>query len=177
MTSLIVPDIRLHNSWLAGAEEFQGAHLDGAGVEGVGAEQWPLDELRDPKTFRRFTAALIADALPDARRKEGYVPCTYRWIVDADTFLGSIAVRHELNEYLLQEGGHIGYSVRPSERRRGHANNALREILPVAWTLGIDQVLLTCDESNAGSRATIERNDGVYEDSRNGKRRYWISPA
>ncbi len=177
MTSLIVPDVRFHKSWLEGTEEFQGAHLDGAGAEAVGAEQWPLAELRDPETFRRFTAALIADTLPDTKRMDGYVPCTYRWIVDADTFLGSIALRHELNEYLLQEGGHIGYSVRPSARRQGNAASALRQILPVAWTLGMDQVLLTCDESNAGSRATIESNAGVYEDSRNGKRRYWISPA
>ena len=105
------------------------------------------------------------------------VPCTYLWIVDGGTFLGSLAIRHELTEYLLNEGGHIGYSVRPSARRRGHAASALAHALPMARELGIPRVLLTCDVSNAGSRATIEKNGGVYEDTRNGKRRYWIDTA
>ena len=116
-------------------------------------------------------------ARPESPRKPGYVPCTYLWIVDGDTFLGSLAIRHELNDFLLNEGGHIGYSVRPSARRRGHAAAALASALPIALELGISRILLTCDEDNAGSRATIEKNGGVYEDSRNGKRRYWIEPA
>ncbi|WP_231687191.1 GNAT family N-acetyltransferase [Arthrobacter alpinus] len=65
--------------------------------------------------------------------------------------------------------------MRPSARRRGHASKALNDALPVARELGISRVLVTCDEDNAGSRATIEKNSGVYEDSRNGKRRYWIN--
>lgn len=102
------------------------------------------------------------------------MPCTYLWIVEGDTFLGSLAIRHELNDYLLNEGGHIGYSVRPSARRRGHAAAASADAQPMARDLGIHRALLTCDEVNAGSRATIEKNGGVWEDTRNGKRRYWI---
>ncbi|MGO4120888.1 GNAT family N-acetyltransferase [Arthrobacter sp. YAF16] len=169
MARLIVPDIRYHSSWLEGAAEFDGAHRDGGG-----AEDWPLDDLKDTATFRRFVGALVNNALPETPRKPGYVPCTYLWIVDGDTFLGSLAIRHELNSFLLNEGGHIGYSVRPSARRRGHAAKALADALPVAKELGISRVLITCDEDNAGSRATIERNGGVYEDTRNGKRRYWV---
>ncbi|MDD1477831.1 GNAT family N-acetyltransferase [Arthrobacter sp. H16F315] len=93
--------------------------------------------------------------------------------MDGDAFLGSLAIRHELNDFLLNEGGHIGYSVRPSARRRGYASKALADALPVARDLGISRVLITCDEDNLGSRATIEKNGGVYEDSRNSKRRYW----
>jgi predicted acetyltransferase len=96
------------------------------------------------------------------------------WIVDGDVFLGSLAIRHELNDFLLNEGGHIGYSVRPSARRRGHAVKALADALPMARELGIFRALITCDEDNAGSRATIEKNGGIYEDTRNGKRRYWV---
>ncbi len=170
MARLIAPDASYHSSWLEGSAEFDGAHRDGGGGEG-----WPLDELRNPKTFRRFVAFLLGDALPETPRKPGHVPCTYLWIVDGGIFLGSLAIRHELNDFLLNEGGHIGYSVRPSARRRGHASNALADALPLAKQLGISRVLITCDEDNLGSRATIEKNGGVYEDSRNGKRRYWAN--
>jgi predicted acetyltransferase len=85
--------------------------------------------------------------------------------------------RHGLNDYLFEQGGHIGYSVRPSARRRGFAGDALRDALPIARELGISRVLITCDETNVGSRRTIEKNGGIYEDSRKGKRRYWIDSA
>jgi predicted acetyltransferase len=172
MPRLIAPDVSYHASWLEGSAEFDGAHRDGAG-----AEDWPLEELEDDQSFLRFVDALVNDARPESPRKPGYVPCTYLWIVDGDTFLGSLAIRHELNDFLFNQGGHIGYSVRPSARRRGHAAAALANALPIARELGIARILLTCDEDNAGSRATIEKNGGVYEDSRNGKRRYWIVPA
>jgi len=172
MPRLIAPDVSYHASWLEGSAEFDGAHRDGAG-----AEDWPLEELEDDQSFRRFVDALVNDARPESPRKPGYVPCTYLWIVDGDTFLGSLAIRHELNDFLLNQGGHIGYSVRPSARRRGHAAAALANALPIARELGIARILLTCDEDNAGSRATIEKNGGIYEDSRNSKRRYWIRPA
>ena len=114
----------------------------------------------------------------DAPRRSGWTACHFFWIVDeGDDYVGSLALRHELTPFLLREGGHIGYWVRPSARRRGHAREALRLALPLARDeVGLDRVLVTCREANEGSRRAIEANGGVYEDSRNGTRRYWIAP-
>jgi predicted acetyltransferase len=74
-------------------------------------------------------------------------------------------------------GGHIGYDVRPSARRRGHATAMLRAALPVARGLGIESALVTCDEDNVASRKVIEANGGVFEDQRGDKLRFWIPTA
>ncbi len=172
MPRLIAPDARFHSSWLEAAAEFDGTRRDGGGADG-----WDLDELHNPGTFGRFVDFLLKDALPETPREDRFVPCTYLWIMEGETFLGSLAIRHRLNDFLLNEGGHIGYSVRPAARRRGHAAAALAEALPIAQALGIGRVLLTCDDANVASQRTIEANGGVYEDTRKGKRRYWIDNA
>jgi predicted acetyltransferase len=128
----------------------------------------------DPAVFDRYTSQLRAQALPETPRPDGYVPCTTLWWVDGDHYIARIAIRHELNEFLLNVGGHVGYDVRPSSRRRGHATAMLRAALPVAHQLGIEQALITCDWDNAGSRKTIEANGGIFEDRRGVKLRYWV---
>ena len=88
--------------------------------------------------------------------------------------VGFLALRTRLNDWLFNEGGHIGYSIRPSRRREGHASRGLGLAVRRAAGLGIDRALVTCDDDNLASARTIERGGGVYEDTRNGKRRYWI---
>lgn len=74
-----------------------------------------------------------------------------------------IQIRHCFNEFLEKYAGHIGYSVCPTERRKGYATQMLRLALPECKALGLDRVLISCVEGNEGSKRTILRNGGVYE--------------
>lgn len=132
-------------------------------------------EFASDESFAKFVAAVRADRLEETPRPEGYVPATELWWVDGDEFLGRIGVRHRLTPALLEAGGHIGYDVRPSARRRGHATEMLRQALVVAREVGIDRALITCDEDNLGSRRVIERNGGVLEDQRGRMLRFWVA--
>jgi predicted acetyltransferase len=182
------PDVHLVPSYLDAHDEFLElgeGHRDGDGVwveepddGGYPGERFTREELETPEGAERFVAWRLARSREDAPRPTGHVPCTFFWVVDdADPsyYLGSISVRHRLTPYLLEVGGHIGYSVRPTARRRGVATAALRAVLPEAARLGADPVLVTCDDDNVGSARVIEANGGVLEDVRAGKRRYWVA--
>ena len=91
--------------------------------------------------------------------------------------VGFLNLRLRLNDFLLEEGGHIGYSIRPSERGKGYAKEALRQGLQVAKGKNIKRTLVTCSVNNPASRAVILVNGGLLEDVRNGVERYWIEVA
>ena len=113
---------------------------------------------------------------------EGSVPATqYMFVREEDhKIVGMLQIRHYFNAYLEKYGGHIGYSVAPSERRKGYASQMLKQALPKCKELGIDKVLITCIDDNIGSRKTILANSGVYEstvyepDEKVNLERYWI---
>ena len=121
-------------------------------------------------------AAYVAEKVAERDHVEDpdWVLNTNLWWVDGDEYVGRMSIRHELNEWLKEVGGHIGYDVRRSRRREGHATAMLAAALTIAHELGIEQALVTCDDDNVGSRLVIERNGGVLEDSRKGKLRYWV---
>ncbi|MGY0003281.1 GNAT family N-acetyltransferase [Micromonospora sp. I033] len=169
MPELIAPTVRMHTAWLAAHDEWgPGRHEDGFGLR-------PTDEVVSPAGFAAWVARLADDRTPDP----GEVRCTYRWIVEDDRVLGGIALRHELDDFLLRVSGHIGYGIRPSARRRGLATWALGRMLDEARRLGLDRVLVICADGNVASARTIERQGGVLEDTRDTEpgpaRRYWIT--
>jgi predicted acetyltransferase len=169
-TALAVPDVRLHTSWSAALGEFRAAREfpHGSGLDPTAPPT--LDEAG----CAEFTAARLRYADP-ATVPAGKVPCTFFWVLEDDEVVGFLAVRHTLNDFLRRQGGHIGYSVRPSARRRGHASAALRLGLDHAAALGVHQVLLTVEPGNQASRRTIERAGGVLEDERADHLRYWVT--
>ncbi len=77
--------------------------------------------------------------------------------------IGFINIRHELDEEFLLTGGHIGYSVRPSERNKEYATMMLKIALEKCYKLGIEKVLVTCNKSNPASRKVILKNGGIFE--------------
>ncbi|CAA9401901.1 MAG: Acetyltransferase [uncultured Nocardioides sp.] len=175
MPQLVLPTTSVHASFLEAMGEFVAEHAGNtqtaAWIESHGAT-W-----RDPAGFAAFVDAVLADAGEDTPRPARHVPCTHLWWVDGQEYLGRLSIRHRLNEPLLHVGGHIGYDVRPSRRREGHATAMLQAALPWAHHLGIDPVLVTCDDDNTGSIRVIEAAGGELEDVRGVKRRYWIATS
>jgi len=109
----------------------------------------------------------------------GLVPATFLVADVGGQLVGRSSIRHELNDFLRREGGHIGYGVLAGHRRRGYATEMLRQSLVVARAVGVDRVLVTCDDDNVGSATVIERCGGVLDSVIDGddaipKRRYWI---
>jgi len=177
MTALVSPDVRWCKSWVATVAELrtEGEHIQASGW-------WVLGEPLEPteEACRRWVPVLEKAQYGDAEK--GRVASDYFWVTAGDggpddEMIGFLNLRHELNDWLLEEGGHIGYAIRPARRRQGHATRALALAVRRASDLGIDRVLVTCDLDNEASRRTIEACGGVFDDIRNGKRRYWITPV
>ncbi len=122
------------------------------------------------------------DHLEIKEPKNGLVPDSTFFLLDEDQnrLLGAVNIRHELNAYLLMEGGHIGDGIRPSERRKGYATKMIGLALEECKKIGIDKVLMVCEKDNIGSAKSIMNNGGVLEneiEDEDGiiKQRYWIS--
>lgn len=109
-----------------------------------------------------------------------FVPATFLVAEVAGEIVGRTSIRHELNDWLARAGGHIGYAVVRRHRRRGYATEILRQSLVIARSVGVDRVLVVCDEHNVGSAAVIEACGGRFEsavppeEGEPAKHRYWI---
>ena len=156
-------------------EEYRREFLDfGGSMDGAGS-------LRRLESGRAWLDEVERFSRPETV-PEGKVPSTQFILVRAsdDRLLGMLQLRHDLNDYLRRVAGHIGYSVRPSERRRGYAKRMLAMALDEARALGLERVMISCSVENEASRRTILANGGVYEssvwepDEHETLERYWI---
>lgn len=139
---------------------------------------WGLRTIEDPKEWLEYQAAYAnEETVP-----EGASPYTqFICIRSSDgKLVGMTGVRHRPTEPIETWGGHIGYCVCPSERRKGYATQMLHDVLPFCRSLGLRRVLLTAGDENVGSVKTILANGGVLENHVLTPRhpmpvgRYWI---
>ncbi|GLX67780.1 GNAT family N-acetyltransferase [Paenibacillus glycanilyticus] len=138
---------------------------------------WVVEQ--DPSDF----AAMI-QWLEDQERGIGIaddrVPHSTYWLAaDDGRVVGAVNIRHALTPWLMDRGGHIGYGIRPSARRQGYATQMLDLSLEKIRELGVQRVLVCCDDWNVGSAKTILNNGGVEDDhfveeDGNVIRRFWI---
>jgi predicted acetyltransferase len=157
MAQLVPPTTVVRDSYLAGETE--------AAIE----EGLPTDWLQEAGAdFAGFV---------ERRRtvhKLWGVPVTELWFVDGTDYLGTVIIRHRLTPALERAGGHVGYHVVPSHRRRGHATQMLAQAKLVCRELGLSQMLVTCPEDNLGSRRVIEANGGTLDRIVDGEALYWL---
>jgi predicted acetyltransferase len=174
--SLLHPTPRWEQDYLAMAREFHAA----------GETGWPYGAADyDDLALRDFLA--FATRCDDHRHGRdlppGYVPASIFMLLDQERLVGVANLRHSLNEYLRNIGGHIGYCVRPCMRRRGYMKRFLPLVLAEAARLGIDQALITCEVSNTASEKVIRSAGGQFESERSDDesdrtvKRFWVDLA
>ncbi|CAM3727233.1 GNAT family N-acetyltransferase [Mesobacillus thioparans] len=166
---LVKPNIELEEEYLDFYNEWKES----------GEDMIPWVISKDPADFAGMVQFLL-DNEKGVNIPKGWVKDSTYWLVnDNKKVLGVVNIRHGLTEKLFNIGGHIGYGIRPSERRKGHATNILAYSLEKTKELGIDKVLVVCDADNIGSARTIINNGGVEdasftEEDGNVVKRFWI---
>jgi predicted acetyltransferase len=163
-------DVRTELRLVEPSVEFEASHRSFvAEVRAAGEELIPWVLALPSESFADYVAQL-RDAVRGIGIAEGKVPHATYWLVetrdDGKREIVAVAnVRFELNETLLRHGGHVGYGVRRSARRRGFATTILRLALAELRVRGIERALVTCDASNTGSAKAIAHNGGVLAET------------
>ena len=153
---LVHPSTKYKNSFLAAAK----AHLASGEHDGLfdSHAEWTNEHFDE--YLARTKVYRSGKNLP-----EGKVPSSSFWIVDDDTWLGRVSLRHELNDTLKSFGGHLGYYLIPSARKKGIGSWAVEHVLEEARKLGLKKLLVTCNPDNIGSQKIIQKFGGIHQDT------------
>ncbi|GAF67180.1 putative acetyltransferase [Bacillus sp. TS-2] len=122
---------------------------------------WVIKE--DPEPFERMLQFLEDQESGEGLIGEQVKNSTFWLKNDSGKVVGAVNIRHELNGFLREQGGHIGYGIRPSERRKGYATELLKLALKELAELGKKEALVCCDSENMASFKTIKNNGGSLE--------------
>ena len=166
--SLIEPKMKHKKEAQEYIKEFEGenTHIDG----GSNINKFPYEKWLKELDLEKSKETCQKDKVP--------AHTFFLMRIEDNRIIGMINIRHKLNEYLLREGGHIGYSIRRSERQKGYATKMLELGLGKCLQLGIEKVLVTCNKNNIASAKTIQNNFGVleneYQEEGRVTQRYWI---
>ena len=168
--------IRPSSEYSAQIAEYRQEFLDvGGSMDGTG----PLCRIDDPEEYIKVCREYEEPTTVPSH----LVPATQFFFIrkSDNKLVGMIQIRHYLNDFLEKFGGHIGYSVRPSERRKGYAKLMLQKTLPFCKEIRLEKVLITCIDGNIGSEKTILANGGIYESTVHepnenvNLKRFWIA--
>lgn len=167
MMKLVEPTLKYEDTWLAAIKEF-----NDEGARGF----WNVPK---PPTDINGYIKLTRNHSRGKDLPEYWVPSNTYWLIDNEKFVGHVNVRHKLTDALKIIGGHIGYFIRPSERRKGYGYKILELSLEKAHEIGLKKVMVTCNDDNIGSQKVIEKNGGVLKDKVQTEdeglvRHYWI---
>lgn len=150
---------------------------NGSSIHGTGE----LDDFLENKTYEDWLIQLEENSDTSVRIPGRVNDATFFYIREEDdTIIGMVNIRFGLNAFLFREAGHIGYSIRPTERGKGYATQMLQEALGFCRLIGLSRVLVVCGKTNRASARVIEKCGGVMEDEvvreRDGEilQRYWI---
>lgn len=163
---LVKPSIHYKESFIEAIIEFQneGSYKN-------------FDSTSPEESFNNFLRKLENKekgvSLPEGVPKE-----STRWLVLGNEFIGAVSWMHELVGESSHVEGSVSYGVRPSKRNMGYGTQALKLIIPLVREIGMDRVLVVCDDDNIGSIKVIESNGGVLESKievgGQVRRRYWV---
>ena len=164
---LVLPSLAYKNSYIDAVYEYIKENLE---------PTWHPEILRE-----RFGEYLLVLRQAESEPLAGMVPATQYWLVTNGVgYLGEVSLRHHLNESLERYGGHLGYKIRPSQRRKGYGSLLCKLAIEKARQRGVADILITCDENNIASSKIIEANGGVLLDRVDNRRgaltlRYWVT--
>ena len=120
--------------------------------------------LDNTDSYEEWLDSVTANTSPETVNPSWVVTDTFFALDENDYIVGIIDLRHELNDF-LKDFGNCGYSVRPSERRKGYATKMLSLNIEVAKKAGLDSLQLSVERDNEPSIKTILKNGGKYERS------------